>query len=209
MFTGIVQGIAHITQVVVKDDHTRLSIEFPPQALSGIEIGASVSISGCCLTVVAVAGTQLQFDLVHETLRRTTLGSLAPEAPVNFERSLKFGDEIGGHLLSGHVDTVVTVVSVKNAPETKEVTFAVDPHWMKFIFSKGYVALNGASLTVVEVNRESATFSVALIPETLARTTFSSVKVGDRLNIEIDKSTQVIVETIERIMKEREQTPPG
>jgi riboflavin synthase len=124
-------------------------------------------------------------------------------AELNFERSLRFGDEVGGHVLSGHVDIVAEIVAVEMLENSRSVTFRVPAEWSKYLFQKGYVALNGASLTITRVDRTTGEFGVSLIPETLAKTTFSRKTVGDRINVEIDRNTQAIVETVERIMAER------
>lgn len=204
MFTGIVQGIAVVDEIKGSADVVRLSVEFPTKALVGIEQGASVSINGCCLTVASSCESELVFDLVPETLSRTNFGELQKGATVNFERSLKMGDELGGHLLSGHVDVVAEVARVETLEQSKIVVFKVDPSWTKYLFTKGYIAINGASLTLTRVDKAGGEFQVSLIPETLARTTFGRIVSGDKVNIEIDRSTQVIVDTVERILSERE-----
>lgn len=204
MFTGIVQGIAIVGEVTRSSDVMKLSVEFPANTLAGIERGASVSINGCCLTVVSYSSSQLVFDLVPETVSRTNFGELRKGSRVNFERSLKMGDELGGHILSGHVDVVAEVVRVEALEQSKVVVFKVEPSWTKYLFAKGYIAINGASLTLTRVDKALGEFQVSLIPETLARTTFGNVVAGEKVNIEIDRNTQVIVDTVERILRERE-----
>jgi riboflavin synthase len=135
-----------------------------------------------------------------ETLRVTNLKSLQPEDKVHIERSAKFGDEIGGHVLSGHVDTTVKIVSIEKIDTWQWVmTFHVAEPWLDYIFPKGFVALDGASLTVVDVNRAKNIFTVHLIPETLKRSNFSHRKEGDEINLEVDQTTKTIVETIKRL----------
>lgn len=124
-------------------------------------------MDGCCLTVTSTAGREATFDLVPETLQRTALGALQAGALVNFERSLKFGDEVGGHILSGHVDVVAEIVVLEVLENSRKVTFRVPSPWSKYLFEKGYVALNGASLTITRVDRAVGDFDVSLIPETL------------------------------------------
>ena len=122
---------------------------------------------------------------------------------MNIERSAKMGDEIGGHPMSGHVSAMAEIVDVQESEHNKKMTFHIDPVWMKFIFSKGFIGLDGASLTVVDADKDRGTFKVWFIPETLRLTRFGNKQVGDKVNVEIDPQTQVIVETVERMMGER------
>ncbi len=188
MFTGLITDVGEILDVAVTPDLHRLRIacRYPAE---GIALGASIACSGPCLTAVRVAadGNRTVFDVeaARETLDRTTLGTWTAGARVNLERSLRIGDELGGHLVSGHVDGVATVVAVTRFGDT--VRFDVEAPWRlaPFIAEKGSVALDGTSLTVnaVEANR----FSVLLIPHTLAATTWGAVGEGSRLNIEVDQ----------------------
>jgi riboflavin synthase len=139
---------------------------------------------------------------MQESLDRSTLGNLRVGAKVNFERSLKFGQEIGGHLLSGHIDFSAQITKVDTPPNNHQITFAAPADWMRYIFPKGYVALNGASLTVARCDKGAGTFEVCLIPETLRLTTFGSLRAGDRVNVEIDRQTQVIVDTVTAYLKD-------
>lgn len=202
MFTGIVQGIAKVSNLEKPSEVLRLTLSFPQDSTLGLTLGASVSIDGCCLSVVSIADPQVTFELVPETLSRTTLKNLAGGSLCNFERSLKFGDEVGGHLVSGHVDTVAKVEQVVSYQDSKEIVFSIESSWMKFIFEKGYIAINGASLTIARVDRQENRFAIALIPETLARTTFGSIAAGDKVNLEIERSTQAVVNTVERVLTE-------
>ena len=161
-----------------------------------------MALNGCCLTATEVAASEVSFDLVPETLSRTAFEHSKVGDLFNAERSLRFGDEVGGHLVSGHIDGVVFVSGVESFEVSKVVTFQVPPHLMKFILEKGYIGLNGASLTVAHVDKAASAFKVALIPETLERTTFGGVKVGDRVNLEIDRTTQAVVTTVERMREE-------
>jgi riboflavin synthase len=131
--------------------------------------------------------------------------ALKDGARVNFERSLKFGDEVGGHVLSGHVDVVAELVNVEKLHESKIVTFKVSPEWTKYLFTKGYIAVQGASLTLTGVNKDQGLFTISLIPETLAKTTFGEMRVGVLVNIEIDRTTQVVVDTVERMIRDAER----
>ena len=132
----------------------------------------------------------------------TNLGELDAGSRVNVERSLRFGDEVGGHILSGHVAATVPVVEDRSDPGYRRLTVQVPDFWMRYLGLKGFVALNGASLTIAELDRESSTISVSLIPETLARTTFGDVRTGDRLNLEVDAQTQAVVDTVRSMLPE-------
>lgn len=203
MFTGIVQGIASIQAVREERDIIRLVVGFPKGALANVQQGASISINGCCLTVTGFTNDEASFDLVPETRTRTMFHALKEGAKVNFERSLKFGDEVGGHVLSGHVDAVAELVKVETLHESRIVTFKVSPEWTKYLFTKGYIAVQGASLTLTGVDKDQGLFTISMIPETLAKTTFGEARVGALVNIEVDRTTQVVVDTVERMMKEK------
>lgn len=202
MFTGIVQGVAEIKFIRQERDITRLEVVFPKGALWNVQQGASVSINGCCLTVTGFSNDEASFDLVPETMTRTMFHTLKEGARINFERSLKFGDEVGGHVLSGHVDVVAELVKLETLHESRVVTFKVSPEWTKYLFTKGYIAVQGASLTLTDVDKDQGLFTISLIPETLAKTTFGEMRVGALANIEVDRTTQVIVDTVERMMRE-------
>lgn len=197
MFTGIVQGKAMVKSIAAKDQFSRIGIQFPPSSLDRITHGASIAINGTCLTVSEFSDNIVYFDVMMETLRVTNLNLLTNNSTVNFERAAKFGDEIGGHLLSGHVHTTVTVTSVERTEHNCVITFEVPQAWVKYILPKGFVAVNGCSLTVGEVSNN--TFNVYLIPETLNITTFGVTSPGDIINLEVDHQTQTIVDTIERL----------
>ena len=199
MFTGIVQSARPVAEVSHVEGMMHLTMDLGRELTVGLERGASVSISGACLTAVEfdVEAGWARFDLIAETLRLTTLGGLEPGTLVNIERAAKIGDEIGGHLLSGHVHGVAEVVDIQTPANNHEVTMRVDPEVLRYVFPKGYIALDGASLTIVDVDRDASTFSVHLIPETLERTTFGQRGVGDRINVELDAQTLAVVETVD------------
>ncbi|SRR5690554_396224 len=197
MFTGIVQGVAHIRQIERKTGLFTFLIEFPPGATENLQIGASVAINGTCLTVTRVDGLTASFDVMQETLRVTNLGTLNEGDAVNFERAARFGDEIGGHLLSGHVHALARLVRIEQPENNTTLTFEVPEDLCKYIFPKGYIGLNGASLTIGEVKERQ--FQVHLIPETLRMTTFGQLREGDLVNLEVDTQTQTIVDTLERM----------
>lgn len=198
MFTGIVQGKATIHSMIEKPDFMQLKVELPPSHCKNLQIGASIALNGTCLTVTSFEDNLVCFDLIMETLRVTNLGQLTVGDVVNFERAAKFGDEIGGHLLSGHVHQKVTIERIETPDNNWIVWFRVSPDYLKYIFAKGFIGLNGCSLTVGEIDDEL--FNVFLIPETLALTTFGSLEEGSIVNLEIDAHTQAIVETVEQYM---------
>ena len=198
MFTGIVQGTAPVIDIIKKDNFQTHIIELPVELLNDLQTGASVAHNGCCLTVTAINDNQVSFDLMQETLRVTNLGDLTIGDRVNIERAARFGDEIGGHQMSGHILFTATVTEVVKTPHNCQIEFEIPPEYQRYIFTKGYIGIDGISLTIGEVNNNR--FNVNLIPETLQRTNIGYRKPGDRINIEIDPQTQAIVESVERVM---------
>ncbi len=197
MYTGIVKGIGTVIHMTKTAGLAKLTIAFPQDMLLDIETGASIAIDGCCLTVVERDENTVTFHLITETLEKTTLGVLSSGAKVNLERSLTFGDEIGGHVLSGHIFGTTEILSIETPENNHIIRCKLPTDMKKYFFNKGFIALHGASLTLNNVKDNS--FEVHLIPETLSRTTFAAKQVGDMLNIEIDSQTQTLVETAERI----------
>ena len=169
----------------------------------GLALGASVAVNGACLTATEVAAGNACFDVVRETLDHTNLGALAPGSRVNVERSFRVGDEIGGHILSGHIAGTAMVDAVEEGENERSLWFRVEADWLRFLHHKGFAALDGASLTIAQVDAPAQRIKVSLIPETIARTTLGSVVQGDRVNLEIDAQTRAIVETVERVLDER------
>ena len=205
MFTGIVQRACAISTIERREGMIHLTLDLGPELTAGLERGASVSIAGTCLTAIDfdVDAGWARFDVIAESLRCTTLGELAEGDLVNIERAARIGDEIGGHLLSGHIHGVAEVVDVSTPTNNHEVTMRVEPDVARFIFSKGYIALDGCSLTIVDVDRDASTFSVHLIPETLERTTFGHRGDGGRINVEVDAQTLAVVETVDATLAAR------
>ena len=201
MFTGIVKGLFFIGDVIKHKGLTQYSVILPASMREGLQIGASVSIDGVCQSVVSVQGDHVWFDAIEETLNRTTLRELEVGQRVNIERSARLGDEIGGHLLSGHVFGKARISKVITHENQAQIFFEFNPKAIKYLFTKGYVAIDGASLTLVDVGTHE--FSVHLIPETLRMTTLGFKKVGDWVNVELDSQTQVIVDTIERLLAKK------
>jgi riboflavin synthase len=203
MFTGIVQGTAKVVSIDEKPNFRTHVVELPETMLDGIETGASIAHNGCCLTVTEINGSHISFDLMKETLRITNLGELEVGDIVNIERAAKFSDEIGGHLMSGHIMSTAEIVKILASENNRQIWFKVqDPTLMKYILYKGFIGIDGISLTVGEVT--ATRFCVHLIPETLQRTTLSGKKLGQRVNIEIDPQTQAVVDTVERVLAAKE-----
>lgn len=198
MFTGIVQGTAKVVKIEKKERFQTHVIELSGELRNGLEIGASVAHNGCCLTVTQIEGSHISFDLMQATLALTNLGSLTEGDSVNIERAAKFGDEIGGHSMSGHISLMATIVDVINTPNNRTIWFDLPKESMKYVLAKGYIGIDGCSLTIGEV--EENRFSVHLIPETLQRTLFGGRTKGERVNIEFDPQTQAIVDTVERVL---------
>lgn len=221
MFTGIVLGQAAIQQIEEKDGGRRLSLRLDPWH-QGLELGASVAVNGCCLTAVEIKGELVSFDLIQETLRRTNLGDMQIGDLVNIERAMKLGDEFGGHQVSGHIDCRGKIKSVNNSPNNCDLIIQIGEDenspsqnpWMKYLIPKGWIAIDGVSLTICDVGVPTGVnteekgqqemgincFSVSLIPETLKRTTLGNIQPGDAVNLELDATTKVIVQTLERIL---------
>ncbi|MBX9267278.1 riboflavin synthase subunit alpha [Chromobacterium violaceum] len=203
MFTGIVQGVAEVVAIEEKQDFRTHIVRLPQEMLPGLQLGASVAHNGCCLTVTRVDGDLVHFDLMQETLRVTNLGGIQAGDGVNVERAARFGDDIGGHAMSGHVMGLAAVTEVIESPNNRTVWFELPAGLEKYVFTKGYIGIDGISLTVGAV--EGRRFCVHLIPETLNRTNIAGRKPGDRINIEIDPQTQAIVDTVERVLAQRGQ----
>lgn len=208
MFTGIVQSQAEVISIIAKNNAITLRIAVEGPQIDNLSKGASVAINGVCLTTVdfgVLNTTQsfIIFDVIEETLRVSNLADITLGSKVNVERSLKMGDEIGGHVLSGHVHAQAVVTSRIETQDNCTLNFAIAPEFQKYIFAKGFISINGISLTLsADVNvcaNASENFSVHLIPETLSRTNLQNIVVGNKVNIEFDQQTMTIVETIERM----------
>lgn len=208
MFTGIVQGIASVQALADQPGLRSFTLRFPPGFGAGLAVGASVAVDGVCLTVTALQGGDSEaarFDVMQQSLGLTTLATLQLGSRVNVERAARDGAEIGGHPLSGHVDFTGRVVQVRRPENNHVLRIAVPAPWMRYVFAKGYIAVNGASLTVSEAQREAGGagwFEVWLIPETRRATVFEDKRAGDVLNIEIERSTQVVVDTVREAVHE-------
>jgi riboflavin synthase len=193
VFTGIVEELGTIAAVEGDDDGLQLQIEAP--ALAPLShIGDSINVSGCCLTVVAVRGSTLAFEVVPESLRRTALGGLAPGAPVNLEDALRAGEPYGGHIVQGHVDGVGELVERREDGIGLWLRFRAPDNVQRYLIEKGSITVAGISLTVAELHDDG--FAVAIVPHTLQVTTFGTLAVGDPVNLEAD----MIARYVERLL---------
>ncbi|HUN75065.1 MAG TPA: riboflavin synthase [Steroidobacteraceae bacterium] len=197
MFTGIVQDLGRVLSIEPCAGDTRLSIEADRLEVGRMAIGDSICVQGCCLTVVQVAGQSFRADLSRETLALTTLGELRPGARVNLEPSLRAGEPLGGHLVSGHVDGIARVVAIAEDARSWRVVIEAPPELARYIARKGSVAVDGVSLTVNEI--DGARFGVNLIPHTLSVTTLGGLRADTRVNLEVDP----IARYVERLIGER------
>ena len=207
MFTGIVEELGRVVRLETVEDSARLTVE-APTVTQDVNLGDSVSVNGCCLTVTAVHGSTFTADLMAETLTRTTLGSQAPGDPVNLERALRASDRLGGHIVQGHVDATAEVLDHHHGEHWDLLRIGLPQEIARYVAVKGSVALDGVSLTVVDVVDASdvapapgagASLSVGLIPETLRRTTLGSRRPGERVNLEVD----VMAKYAERLLGAR------
>lgn len=197
MFTGLVESLAEVAAIVPEPPGVRLAIR-EPRIAAGATIGDSIALNGCCLTVVAIHGDTLVFQAGEETLSRTNLGELRPGSAVNVERSLNIGDAIGGHLVSGHIDGVGIVDRRVDDADWCTMWFRVPPALTRQMASKGSIAVDGVSLTLVDVEADG--FSVALIPHTLAVTTLGRRKSGDHVNLETDILAKYVEQQLGRMV---------
>ena len=183
MFTGLVEALGKVERVIDEGSGRRFRLLWP--ALDGpLGLGESIAVNGCCLTVVAFEGEAFDVQAGPETLLRTNLGTKRAGDPVNLERSLRVGDRLGGHFVQGHVDATASLVERRPDGDWDFLAFALDPAWTPLMVPKGSIAVDGVSLTLVEVGADR--FSIMLIPHTLAATTLGTLKRGDRVNIEVD-----------------------
>ena len=211
MFTGIVEELGRVVRLETVKDCARLTIE-APTVTQDASLGDSISVNGCCLTVAAMHGSTFTADLMAETLTRTTLGSQAPGDPVNLERALRATDRLGGHIVQGHVDATAEVLDRSHGEHWDLLRVGLPQEIARYVAIKGSVALDGVSLTVVDVEDAQhdapdasptpgagASLSVGLIPETLRRTTLGTRRPGERVNLEVD----VMAKYAERLLGAR------
>jgi riboflavin synthase len=202
MFSGITRGLFPVVAVVPRAGVTRFTVALDAALSQDVQRGASVAIDGVCCTVIDQVGEQLSFEAIAETLSLTTLDELHVGRLVSVERSYRIGDELGGHEVSGHVAGTGTISARRQLGEQLDLTITVPSAWMKYILHKGFIALDGSSLTVGETRAEGS-FDVHLIPETLRVTNFARKAAGARVNVELDPRTVAIVDTVERVLQQR------
>jgi riboflavin synthase len=207
MYTGIVQAVRPVTAARPYPGGTEFRLRFSPRLLQDLQIGASVAVEGVCLSVTAIEGDEVSFDAMDATLARTNLAGVAARGTANVERSARPMDENGGHAIAGHIATTAEIVGLETGADQAFLRFRVAPEWSKYIFPRGFLAVNGCSLTVAEREPKAEAdagpgeiFRINLIPETLRQTTFTQYRNGDRINIEVDHQTMVMVDTIEQTM---------
>ena len=195
MFTGIVQDVGRVVSREARGGDDRIVIAFDRLDPSGIQVGDSICVQGCCLTAVELHEHTFAADVSRETLSLTTLGDLMAGSPVNLEPSLKAGDPLGGHLVSGHIDGVGEIVSMSGDARSTRIEVRVPAALSRYIARKGSVAIEGVSLTVNEV--QDSTFGINLIPHTQVVTTLGALRVGTRVNVEVDQ----IARYVERLLQ--------
>ena len=190
MFTGIVQDVGRVRVLEPRGGDVHMVIEFDRLDAAGIRIGDSICVQGCCLTATELLGRAFAADVSRESLNLTTLGDLRPGTPVNLEPSLKAGDSLGGHLVSGHVDGVGSITAISGDARSQRLKVAVPPELARYIARKGSVAVDGVSLTINEV--DGNVFGVNIIPHTQSVTTLGRLVVGTRVNLEIDQVARYV-----------------
>lgn len=198
MFTGIVHGKYPLGMVEMSGDYGQLGIRLPDDLREGLKLGDSVAVDGVCLTVRDLSTELVVMDVIKSTLERTIASRYKVGDLVHIERSMTLDSEIGGHELSGHVDTRGTVERVERTEGNLCVFFRLEPRWGRYIFPQGFVAISGASLTISDCLDSGTLFSVWLIPETIRLTNLGDLAPGDQVNIEVHRGVQVLVDTIER-----------
>ena len=201
MFSGIVQTVGKIESIKDKNHIKTIRIETHGDYLEDIAIGQSVSVDGVCLSLVKKNNEYCEFEAVEETINRTTLGSYMQGTKVNLEKSLKFGDTVGGHFVSGHIHTRGRIVEVELIGESKNILVEIEEKWIKYLTEKGYISVNGASITIGKVSKN--TFYVHLIPETLKTTNLDELIYDNYVNLEFDQATIAIVDTTERLINQK------
>ena len=204
MFTGIVQAVATLDAIEDRTGLRSFTIEFPAGFCEGLAIGASVAVDGVCLTVTRIASpTRACFDVMQQSLAITTLTGYGAGQRVNVERAARDGAEIGGHPLSGHIDCMARLLQRRVLENNLVWRISVPASHMRYVFAKGYIAVNGASLTIAECDRAGGWFEVWLIPETRRATVFEGKREGDALNIEVERTTVVMVDTVREAVEQR------
>lgn len=198
MFSGIVVGTGKVNKVIKFEDYNVLEISYPKEFTKNLKKGASVSVNGVCLTSKNKGSKILKFDVIEETLKRTNLRDVCKNDFVNLERSISASTEIGGHLMSGHVHYAAKILEIVNKKGIKNIKISLNEKYSDYVLEKGYIGINGCSITIGKVNKNS--FLVHLIPETLEVTNLNFIQKNDLVNIEIDQNTIAIVDTVKKTL---------
>jgi riboflavin synthase len=209
MFTGIVQAQVPLISVQGTDELKELQLILPEgECRENVTLGASIAINGVCLTVKTFdySTGNVAFDVMKQTLDLSNIGKVVEGDWVNVERSATFAKEIGGHVVSGHIDGQLQVVAIDKTDENCKITFSYPEKYDAYLFDKGFASVNGCSLTIAEKDEAARTISICYIPETLARTNHGRLVAGDKVNLEIDRTTQAIVDTVERLLEAKNQS---
>lgn len=201
MFSGIAEERGEINSLLEGKGHLIVTVNCSETFAKNKKIGDSVSVDGVCLTVTKKTSNSLSFDVVKETLNKTIIKSYVVGSCINLESSLTFGERIGGHLMSGHIHLKGSIKEVLIHGDSKDIVIDTSPEWSKYLFEKGYIGINGCSITIGKIN--DSRFQVHLIPETLKTTNLDNLIYGDKINLEIDQSTIAVVDTTERVLKDK------
>jgi len=201
MFSGIVQSLGTIVSIDETSEIVTLEVQASEDFTKGLKVGDSVAIDGVCLTLTKSESDRMFFDAVPETLSKTIIKSYKKDTKVNLEPSLRFNDSVGGHIVSGHIHTTGHINQVEIHGDAKDIVIDAGADWGKFLFEKGYIGINGCSITLGEITE--GRFIVHLIPETLRATNLDNLVYGDQVNLEFDQNTITIVETTERILRDQ------
>jgi riboflavin synthase len=201
MFSGIVQSLGTIVSIDEASEIVTLEVQASEDFTKGLKVGDSVAVDGVCLTLTKSESDRMFFDAVPETLNKTIIKSYKKETKVNLEPSLRFSDSVGGHIVSGHIHTTGHINQVEIHGDAKDIVIDAGADWGKFLFEKGYIGINGCSITLGEITE--GRFIVHLIPETLRATNLDNLVYGNQVNLEFDQNTITIVETTERILRDQ------
>ena len=201
MFSGIVQSLGTIVSIEETSEIVTLEVQASEDFTKGLKVGDSVAVDGVCLTLTKSESDRMFFDAVPETLNKTIIKSYKKETKVNLEPSLRFNDSVGGHIVSGHIHTTGHINQVEIHGDAKDIVIDAGADWGKFLFEKGYIGINGCSITLGEITE--GRFIVHLIPETLRATNLDNLVYGNQVNLEFDQNTITIVETTERILRDQ------
>ena len=201
MFSGIVQSLGTIVSIDEASEIVTLEVQASEDFTKGLKVGDSVAVDGVCLTLTKSESDRMFFDAVPETLNKTIIKSYKKETKVNLEPSLRFNDSVGGHIVSGHIHTTGHINQVEIHGDAKDIVIDAGADWGKFLFEKGYIGINGCSITLGEITE--GRFIVHIIPETLRATNLDNLVYGDKVNLEFDQNTITIVETTERILRDQ------